>query len=369
MAKEYEIEINGQPVWNSSQVRSFKMYFAEPEQQVNHETGILLLIAGYGGNAHSHVYQKMRRQFSDQYNFITLQCDYLGWQFMQDDQHLTLTEQVLRTGLKPREFRALEKDFDGNQELLQGKVFSGLIDLGETVDDYNEMGMCQAMDYLMALQVLQDILKENSLFYRRDRVYIYGQSHGAYLAYLCNRLAPGVFRGIVDNSAYLLPYYLDHDRQVTKVGEVFSLQKVYHYMAADQEMDRQSYDLRYLYCDFTNQARIICYHGINDEMIPLKEKKLFLDSLGNTSLHVITEQEVDGEIFQSTGHSLGADMLKVFDMAIKELEEIEKEEQMKEIEEVSSEVRIMTKHYVYWIDRTQGIPILHRKAEKDVGKS
>ena len=87
MAKEYEVQINGQPTWYSDQVRRFKMYFAEPENQVNRDTGILLLIAGYGGNANSHVYQKMRRKFADMYNFVTLQCDYLGWQFMQDDQH------------------------------------------------------------------------------------------------------------------------------------------------------------------------------------------------------------------------------------------------------------------------------------------
>ena len=79
----------------------------------------------------------------------------------------------------------------------------------------------------MALHILQDILKENGLDYCRDRVYIYGQSHGAYLAYLCNRLAPDLFCGIIDNSAYLFPYYLEHDRQVTKIGEIFFLCRRY----------------------------------------------------------------------------------------------------------------------------------------------
>ena len=156
MAKEYEVEINGQPAWYSNQVRPFKIYFAEPENQVNSGTGILLFIAGYGGNANSHVYQKMRRKFADMYNFVTLQCDYLGWQFMQDDQHLAVTEQMLRQELTPREFRNLEKDYAGNQKILQGKVFSGEIDLGEDADQFNEMGMCQAMDHLMAMQVLLD---------------------------------------------------------------------------------------------------------------------------------------------------------------------------------------------------------------------
>ena len=361
MAKEYEVEINGQPAWYSNQVRKFKMYFAEPDNQVNSETGILLLIAGYGGNANSHVYRKMRQKFADMYNFVTLQCDYLGWQFMQDDQHLTITEQMLRRELSPREFRNLEKDYAGNQKILQGKVFSGKIDLGENADRFNEMGMCQAMDHLMALQVLRNILEENGLAYCKDRVYIYGQSHGAYLAYLCNRLAPDMFAGIIDNSAYLLPYYLNHDRQITKVGPVFSLQKIYHYLIADQEIDRESYDLRYLYKGFHNMARIICYHGMDDEMIPLEEKRLFLANVENVTLHVVSGKDVDGEIFQSTGHSLGADMLKVFEMALPELEGTKRKG--KHAGNVP-DTKIITNQYIYRVDRTMGVPVLYREPVK-----
>ena len=358
MAKEYEVQINGQPTWYSDQVRRFKMYFAEPENQVNRDTGILLLIAGYGGNANSHVYQKMRRKFADMYNFVTLQCDYLGWQFMQDDQHLAITEQMLRKELSPREFRSLEKDYAGNQQILHGKTFSGKIELRENAQEFNEMGMNQAMDHLMALHILQDILKENGLDYCRDRVYIYGQSHGAYLAYLCNRLAPDLFCGIIDNSAYLFPYYLEHDRQVTKIGEIFSLQKIYHYMMADQEIDREGYDLEYLYRGFDNHARIICYHGIDDEMIPLEEKSSFLDRVNGALLHTISNREVDGKTFKSTGHSLGADMIKVFGMARAELETEKKEIQ---VTNTFQETKIITSKYIYWIDRIQGVPILYRE--------
>ena len=365
MAKEYEVEINGQPAWYSNQVRPFKIYFAEPENQVNSGTGILLFIAGYGGNANSHVYQKMRRKFADMYNFVTLQCDYLGWQFMQDDQHLAVTEQMLRQELTPREFRNLEKDYAGNQKILQGKVFSGEIDLGEDADQFNEMGMCQAMDHLMAMQVLLDILKENGLAYCQERFYIYGQSHGAYLAYLCNRLAPDMFAGIIDNSAYLLPYYLNHDRQITKVGPVLSLQKIYHYLIADQEIDWESYDLRYLYKGFHNRTKIICYHGIDDEMIPLEEKRLFLEDVGNVTLHVVSGEDVDGEIFQSTGHSLGADMLKVFEMALNELEETKRKE--KHAGDIQ-DTKIITNQYIYWVDRTMGVPVLYREHVKRTGK-
>lgn len=101
MAKEYEIEIKGQPTRYSSRERQFKMYFAEPEEGADESTGIFLFIAGYGGHAMSNVYQKMRRTLADQYNCITLQCDYLGYRHMQNDHHLPVTEEMLRRVFSP----------------------------------------------------------------------------------------------------------------------------------------------------------------------------------------------------------------------------------------------------------------------------
>ena len=358
MAKEYEIEVNGQPSWYSDQARQFKIYFSEPEQQVNRETGILVLIAGYGGNANSNVYRKMRDQFADRYNLITLQCDYMGWQFMQNDQHMPITEPMLRRVLTPREFRNLEKNYAGNQHILKGKILSGRVLLQETAEEFNEMGLCQAMDHLMALQVLEDILNENQLKYRQDRIYIYGQSHGAYLAYLCNRLAPRCFRGIVENSAYIVPYYLDHERQVVREGELFSLQKIYHYLVSDQDYDREAYDLIHLYQGFENRARIISFHGAEDEMVSLQDKQRFLTLLSNVSLHVISQKNVDGEIFRSAGHSLGADLVKLFDLAMQEMEPVKAENDEFKWEE---SVEIITQRYTYWVDRQCGVPVLHRR--------
>lgn len=357
MAKEYVIPIQGQPTRYSNQAREMTMYFAEPEQGARENSGILLLIAGYGGHGMSNVYQKMRRVFADQYDLVTLQCDYLGYRAMQNDHHLGITEKMLRKVLSPREFHNLRRDYAAHQHLLKGKVLSGYVTLEETADDFNEMGLWQAMDNLMAVKILFGIIQENGLEINRKRVYIYGQSHGAYLAYLCNYLAPGLFTGIIDNSAYLFPYYLEHDREVTKVGDTITLQKWYHYLAADQNRDRDSYDLRALYADFENHARIVAFHGEEDEMIPLNEKKKFLDSVQHVSLHVVTRDQVDGVVFQSAGHSLGADLLKVFDRGIKELEHTDW--QMPESKAAVFVARVFqTEQYRYEISWQSGIPLL-----------
>ncbi|MCH5266859.1 MAG: DUF2920 family protein [Lachnospiraceae bacterium] len=382
MAKEYELEIKGQPAWHSDVARTIKMSFCEPEGGANEKTGILLLIAGYGGNSNSRVYRKMRRQFADAYNLVTLQCDYLGYQFMQNDHHLPVTDKVLKDSLTEKEFAEILNSPESKEELLRGKTLEGYLDLKESEDDYNEMGLLQAMDNLMAVKVLLDIMRENSLVPPADRMYIYGQSHGAYLAYVCNFLAPGLFSGIIENSAYLLPKYLSCDREVIKQGEILTLRKLYRYrVGVEQGIDLDSYDLCKLYDGWNNRAVIISFHGADDTMIPLDEKKEFLAHIPHTYLHAITAEDVDGEIFSSSNHSLDADLLKVFEKGYEELTEkiAETKKTVKDTAEninlaegeagQNNNINLMeqkfeTEMWEYQMDWSENIPLLKRKEKK-----
>ena len=367
MAKEYELEIVGQPTWYSNQPRTIKMSFCEPEGGANTETGILLLIAGYGGNSESRVYRKMRNQFADKYNLVTLQCDYLGCQFMKSSYKIPFGDYTV-SALTREEAKALKEAPDKAKELLKGKVLYGQIDLQETDDDYNEMGLLQAMDNLMAVKVLMDIMRENGLAAPRDRIYIYGQSHGAYLAYLCNYLAPELFAGIVENSAYLLPTYFSYDREVTREGDLLTFCDIYHYRVRDdKEIDLQAYDLRILYSGWENHAAIVCFHGADDDMIPLQKKKNFLDQISHVNLQVISQNEVDGDIFGSSGHSLNADLLKVFEKGYKLLTEkiTEMGTQWEETDEEKADVHFQEQQFAtdlweYRVNWKDDIPVLER---------
>lgn len=362
MAKKYELEIVGQPTWYSDTPRTIKMYFSEPEQGLNEETGVLLLLAGYGGHAESRVYQKMRREFADSYNLVTVQCDYLGYRHMQGDHHMPVTEEVLKNSLSDAEYAKLLEDFQGNRaSILKNALLQGYVELAETDDDYNEMGLLQAMDNLMAVKVLLDILQENGVTPPKDRMYMYGQSHGAYLAYLCNYLAPTLYAGIIENSAYLLPEYLSCDREVIKEGEEVSLRKLYHYQVRDERKpDLQAYDLRTLYDGMETDTIVICFHGADDTMIPLAEKKAFLETLPHAYLHEISAEDVDGEMFTSSSHSLGADLLKVFARGYQEL--VEKQSGSMTAKVLPpAEKQFATDLYEYRIHWEEGIPLLERK--------
>ena len=86
MSKEYMVKTKSQSSLYTNihgGDRDLTVYYSIPDRGVTAETGVLLLIPGYGGNANSNVYRKMRRVFPDLYNLIVVQCDYFGWEFMQ----------------------------------------------------------------------------------------------------------------------------------------------------------------------------------------------------------------------------------------------------------------------------------------------
>ena len=99
MAKTYELEIQAQLSVYEPKERTMMMYFAEPEDGVNQDTGILLLLAGYGGNAKSRVFEKMRTAFADAYNLLTVQCDYFGYEYMQNNKAFSGRIRIIAKGL------------------------------------------------------------------------------------------------------------------------------------------------------------------------------------------------------------------------------------------------------------------------------
>lgn len=312
MAQEYKLFINAQPGFYQGTRRKFHMYYAIPDAGIQNNTGILLLVAGYGGGTSAHVYQKMRKLFADTYNMITLQCDYFGSQFMKGNEHLPITEEVLRYSLSEEEFQQMLEEPQRRMEILQGKTLEGYVDLKESLAVYNEMGLIQAMDHLVALHKLQSLLKEQGAGYDAENILLYGQSHGGYLSYLCNALEPGLFSGLIDNSAYLFPYYMDIDREMFGESQIFSLRKLYHFLVRDIVDDRRVYDLSYWYDSFDNQCRILSFHGKGDTMIPVERKQDFIENIPYTELVMVDEEKADGNLFSSCQHGLDADFIKLF---------------------------------------------------------
>lgn len=316
MAKNYEVMVYGQSTFQQQSNRQFEIAFSEPDNSVNEETGILLLISGYGGNLKSNVYKKMREHFADKFNFITIQCNYLGNEFMQDSDNIEIDEKSLKKYLTDEEFN---KYINNPQKYIQAIAenreinICGAAILNEDKSNFNDMGPIQAIDNLTAIKVVMDILDDNDFKYNKDKVVAYGHSHGAYICYLCNAFSPNLITTIIDNSAYLYPAYLDNIRVLYKKYGKLTISTEFNYLINNIVLDREIYNISTIYNKFINKANIIAFHGINDNMTTIDEKRKFIDLISNSVIESINQDKIDNIIFKNCDHGLGADFIKLFE--------------------------------------------------------
>lgn len=320
MSKEYEFCWAAHPnIYNNYSERNFNVYFSEPDGGVNEETGILLLIPGFGGDSQSNVYKKMRSNFADKYNVVTVQCDYFGQEFMQgaDSIQINASYDSLSGILSPHKLSEIFKDGFNAQRFLEiaashGIRVSGNAKMNESLENFNDMGIMQAIDNITAVCYIIQILKDNNLTFNASKVILFGQSHGAYLSYLCNAFAPHLFTLLIDNSSWLFPVYLKSQRYLfSQVGNT-TVQVTFDYLASKQPYDVEILDIAKLYKNIGNKCDIQCYHGTTDNLISHIEKRKFCDNVAGCTYHEISQDKVDGRIFKSTTHGLDADFLELF---------------------------------------------------------
>ncbi|SFC60845.1 DUF2920 family protein [Clostridium uliginosum] len=307
---------------NNYENREFNIYFSEPNEGINSDTGLLLLIAGFGGNASSNVYKKMRNEMADKYNLVTIQCDYFGWQFMQQADKIIVPnfyrDQVFTEEDMKKIYKSGKLDFDEfvNQGIKYGLDVTVNVDLSdETLNDFNDMGIMQAIDNITAVLRVMAILYDNKYEFNTKKVIIYGHSHGAYLSYLCNAFAPTLFSLIIDNSAWIYPEYLKTNRYLVHNIDKFKINLKFDYLAKKLHIDKELLNLQHIYSNFKNTCKIICYHGVTDNLISNFEKKDFCKMVENCQYNEISLDKIDGYIFKSTNHGLDADFLKLFHFA------------------------------------------------------
>jgi len=369
LAIEHIISTPGHPSIYQCEQRELKLYFCEPDQGVNKETGLLLLIPGFGANSSSKVYRKMRSAFADNYNLVTIQCDYFGNDFMQDNIYpikLTTDFNKISNVLARDELMQIYNSQNRTINLQNMAKYDinieGYAQLSETLANFNDMGIMQALDNISAVLIVIAILRDNKLTFNSKKVILYGHSHGAYLAYLCNALAPNLFTFLIDNSAWLFPAYLKGIRgYILNIGK-FTLIIKFEYLANKEYLyDEELLDLVLLYKQFLNQCVIICYHGNTDKLISHKDKKTFGESVNNFIYNEISNNNIDGEIFKSTNHGLDADFLKLFDYTMNKY--IINDTNISTHSEPCfidlPTVTLKTQKHNYIVDYSNGVPILN----------
>lgn len=327
MAREHELLADGHPSIYEPGERKLRICFCLPEKGTDEETGILLLLAGFGGHTDASVYKKMRQQFADRYNLITIQCDYFGWEFMQESQDLlfNIDRHFLAQRFSAYEIADIYSNGDADIHKLLKHAGNHSIHLtckaniNENLTNFNDMGVMQAVDNIKSVLAIKDYLSNNLLNLNYNKVIVYGHSHGAYLSYLCNAFAPGLFTLLIDNSAWLLPAYLEKDRLLHYQNGDALLTVQFQYLAKETCPDKQILTLPSLYKQFKNNCNIISFHGVTDELVNHLEKRNFINSIPKANYYEVSEYRLDGRIFNSTNHGLGADFLELFAYVMDEL--------------------------------------------------
>ena len=173
--------------------RKINYIFDIPSGGVNKDTGIMLFVCGYGASPQSNVFKKMRGLFADKYNMITVQCEYFGLEYMWNPKNLT--DYLMNYFMSGEEFSSLsEAEFnEAFLERVKDKKFCRIVRQDESLATLNDMGPVQAMDNLISLYYMDRFLHDNGIEYDKNKVIVFGNSHGAYLAELCNSYMPGVF--------------------------------------------------------------------------------------------------------------------------------------------------------------------------------
>lgn len=325
--------------------REIDIYVTEPSEGINNNTGIMLIIHGAGAYAESVYFKKLRQDWTNRYNLITLGVNYLGTKERIDnkisfpDNSIQKLFQKL-TASQKEEFSAKgERSIDDLIAYFPNQDFSNEVfvhnDIKRSIKDYCDFGFIQTMDCLYAVYYVLSLCNYYEIKINKSRIFAYGSSLGGYIAQMCLRFAPSTFSLIADNSGYVnIPereiFPVDVGAAVRCVmgnGMVVSsiLEQLYSqdpnerfYFSPDMFQIR-SLDYLTSLDSFSElcEAEIFMFHGREDLIVNAEEKnnlhKKYLEHGITSNFFCFSEKDVDGKVIKNSGHAMGADIKKLFE--------------------------------------------------------
>lgn len=313
-------------------------YFIElPEAGIDEDTGLIFTISGYGFSPEHKYEAKLRHHLANQYNCIVVGVDYFGcavkFMFPKD---LRLSENFFE------KFRDLykvniEREEGVSLEQTITQLAGYLLSQGITAFDqslylytsregtYQSFGLLPALDYL---QVLAELLQKYKL--NKKRLYILGSSYGGYIGLLLGKLAPNTFRLIVDNSGFVeaklsdmlgvqngLGVWRNVNGCAVPIGE-WSIWSVYP--SSEHYLDKHHREIRSLLLAehiYPSATEYYNYHSVEDTLIPQADKAIFKTLRPDMDIQMdfVTEERIDGDLFKTLEHGLGASLRGVFELS------------------------------------------------------
>lgn len=177
-----------------------------------------------------------------------------------------------------------------------------------------DFGYLQALDALRALYWLQKSLTEGKHEFAEARMYATGGSGGGNVTLMVNKLAPRTFACCIDmcgmaklsdDIAFNLPGGSDLDARYRR-------DKSHpYYLSPDHQELRFVGNPAHLKVmkELGNACRLFVVHGSEDRTCPIEDAEAMVANMCQAGLSVVPQfvakDDLDGEVFKSTGHSLG----------------------------------------------------------------
>lgn len=190
--------------------RPLEAFLTFPEGGINEETGIFLLIDGFGGRANSSYQSEELRPFvADAFNCVAVGVNYFG---IARNEVLNITPEFLYNfnriyglELSRESFNLVQSEDDIYRVIAEAVIGRGITSVDvrcqPTLEtgkgEYQSWGFLPAID---CLQVLGEVLKNYPL--NSSRIMAYGSGYGGYIALLLGKFAPHTFSMIMERGAY-----------------------------------------------------------------------------------------------------------------------------------------------------------------------
>ena len=323
---------------------------------------IICIIQGLGADIYDPVLEFNMRYFAEKQNVALLSVNYhgignrpnIGAEFYLDD----IDKLIFETSLKalnieiPYDIQKLNtfEEFHPAMNYLNNEIAKMKKDWKLNIDyyldltaslkiknnEYQNYGIMQTIDVINAiLYVKKNIFKNQNL-----KVIVTGQSHGAYMAILCAKIAPWVIDVIIDNSTHLTLNgdawrYIGFGKEVdyTKYAcfatfyffnniRICGFEKTFwttnkqspYYFSLARKLIRELLNKDHLIIQSNYpKPKYIIYYSTHDEYVPLEEKEEYINILNELGFDVKVvkisdEKEIDGKFIKNLKHGMGIPM-------------------------------------------------------------
>lgn len=303
---------------------------ALPPGGLGERTGVIFYIHGFGQRFDDPYAQSLLPHLAETYDAVAVAVDYHG--------------AVAQNGYSVRpapDFFLRLKEHHGvsvtaSPEMDMTQLVQGVLDqmaargvtrlnnscmLLKDEAGYINFGLLPAIDHLT---VLHQILATYPV--DRRRIFVIGTSYGGYVASLLTKVAPNSFRMVVDNSGYSGP----GDTEATVYGLSLTgsvpsclLRSVIAFSPAEgtpAHFDEGRRLVRELgvaeHYRTASATTVYAYHSASDVVAPTANKQAVQAVLARMGrrydLRIITSADVDGRVFKSADHAMGASMRGLF---------------------------------------------------------